>query len=72
MFFTTRVSRCCRGSVTEAKHRPVLGTAAAFARCKAGMTVRMFAIPTCGLLRGSGRWPVAQPSTAGGAAQTET
>ena len=30
------------------------------------MTVRMFTMPTCGLLRGSGRWPVAQPSTAGG------
>ena len=27
----------------------------------------MLAMPTCGLLRGSGRLPVAQPSTAGGA-----
>ena len=29
--------------------------------------VRMLAMPICGLLRGSGRLPVAQPSTAGGA-----
>src|ERR1017187_7215078 len=36
------------------------------------MTVRMLAMPTWGLLRGSGRLPVAQPSTAGGPAHTDT
>jgi hypothetical protein len=35
------------------------------------MTVRMLAIPTCGLLGGSGRLPVAQPKSAGGPAQAE-
>ena len=36
------------------------------------MMVRMLAMPTCGLLRGSARLPVAQPRTAGAPAQTET
>ena len=37
------------------KDRPSLGSGVALARCSAGMTVRIFAMPTCGLLRGSGR-----------------
>ena len=42
------------------------------ARCKAGMMARMFIMPTWGLLGGSGRLPVAQPSTTGGPAHFET
>ena len=67
-----RVSRCCLGKVTETKLKPVLATGDALARCNAGMIARILAMPTCGLLRGSGKLPVAQPSTAGGAAHTET
>ena len=36
------------------------------------MTARIFAIPTWGLFFGSGRFPVAQPSTAGGPAHLDT
>jgi len=49
-----------------------IAAVAAFARCNAGMTVFILAMPTCGLLRGSGRKPVAQPNAAGGAVHTET
>ena len=40
--------------------------------CSAGMIDRILLMPTCGLLRGSARLPVAQPRTAGVPAQTET
>ena len=42
MSFTIRVSRCCFGRLTEAKHSPVLGIGDGFARCSAGMIARMF------------------------------
>ena len=44
--------------------------AAALAFCRAGIMARMFAMPVCGWLEGSGRLPVAQARTAGGAAQS--
>jgi hypothetical protein len=70
-------SRCASGAAVWAasprrRSAPRWPMGAALARCSAGITVRMLAMPTCGLLRGSGRLPVAHPSTAGGAVQTDT
>lgn len=69
---TIRVSRSCFGNVTLLKEIPSAATFTALAFCNAGITVRMFTIPTCGLFLGSGRFPVAQPSKAGGPAHRET
>src|SRR5208282_6704871 len=69
---TTRVWRCCFGGLALRKCNPPAGSGTDFAFCSAGITVRMFAIPTCGLLRGSGRLQVAQPNKAGGPGHTET
>ena len=66
------MSRICLGSATLANVTPSAATFTGLAFCNAGITVRMFIMPTCGLFFGSGRLPVAQPSTAGGAAQRET
>ena len=54
------------------KHRPAFSTAAGLGALQRRHDRPHVAIPTCGLLRGSGRWPVAQPNTAGGAAHTDT
>ena len=40
--------------------------------CRAGISVRMFIMPTCGLFGGSGRFPVAQAMAHGGPATSET
>ena len=55
-------SRCVFPAVvwaglTEAKARPLSVLGAGLARCNAGMMPRMLAMPTWGLLRGSGKWP---------------
>ena len=70
--FTIRVSRCTFGSCTEANSTPPVPTGEGAAFCRAGITSRMLAMPICGLFFGSGRLPVAQPSTAGAPAQVET
>ncbi len=67
-----RVSRVTLGTATDSNFTPPVPTGAAGAFWSAGMTARMLAMPICGLFLGSGRLPVAQPSTAGGPAQTET
>src|SRR5206468_390229 len=72
MSFTIRVSRVCLGSATDWNATAADPAFAALAFCSAGIMVRMFCIPTWGLLAGSGKLPVAQPNRAGGPATTDT
>src|ERR1035437_5228898 len=65
---TTRVVRCCFGRLTETYWRPLGARVEGLAFCRAGLMVRMLAMPTCGLLRGSASLPVGPPRTAGGPA----
>ena len=53
------------------KAMPPVPTLAACAFMSAGITPRMFIMPTCGLFGGSGRLPVAQPIAAGSPAHVE-
>ena len=68
---TILVARSCFGGVTLAKLRPSPASFTGLALCKAGMAVRMLAMPIWGLFFGSGRLPVAHPSSAGGPAHLD-
>src|ERR1035438_4151132 len=68
---TILVSRSCLGRVTLANVSPSLASFVGLAFCSAGMTVRILAIPICGLFFGSGRFPVAHPNNAGGPAHLD-